>query len=143
KKNGLVSLGSTYELIGPYQGFGAFVRREWARSNASVLERYLAAYVEAQRWLLNPANERQVTELMGKEFDSAPEIAAETYQQEVKAPGGYQQDAQFDVNAFKNVLKLRADVEGTWGGHPPSPEKYYDPSYYNAALKKLRGNDSN
>jgi hypothetical protein len=36
------------------------------------------------------------------------------------------------------VLKLRAEVEGQWGGHPPSPEKYYDPAYYNRALSMLK-----
>jgi hypothetical protein len=28
-------------------------------------------------------------------------------------------------------------VEGSWGGHPPSPDKYYDSAYYEAALSKL------
>jgi hypothetical protein len=52
--------------------------------------------------------------------------------------GGYTKDAKFDLDGFKNVLKLRADVEGSWGGHPPSPDKYYDPSYYEAALAKAK-----
>jgi hypothetical protein len=54
-------------------------------------------------------------------------------------PGGYEKDAAFDLDGFKNVLKLRAEVEGQWGGHPPGPEKYYDSSYYDAALAKLKG----
>ena len=41
-------------------------------------------------------------------------------------PGGFAKDAQFDLEGFKNVLKLRAEVEGQWGGHPPALEKYYD-----------------
>jgi hypothetical protein len=53
-------------------------------------------------------------------------------------PGGFAKDAAFDLEGFKNVLKLRAEVEGSWGGHPPAPEKYYDPAYYNAALAKLK-----
>src|ERR1700688_50908 len=43
---------------------------------------------------------------------------------------------ELDIKGFKNVLKLRAEIEGQWGGHPPGVEKYYDRSYYNAALKK-------
>jgi hypothetical protein len=36
------------------------------------------------------------------------------------------------------VLKLRADMLGTWGGKPPpAPEKYLDLSYYDRALKSL------
>ena len=48
-------------------------------------------------------------------------------------PGGFEVEEQLDLEGFKNVLKLRAEVEGQWGGHPPGPEKYYDPAYYNAA----------
>ena len=53
-------------------------------------------------------------------------------------PGGFATDAAFDIPGFQNVLKLRAEIEGSWGGHPPAPEKYYDASYYNAALTKLK-----
>jgi hypothetical protein len=53
-------------------------------------------------------------------------------------PGGFAKDAAFDLDGFKNVLKLRAEVEGSWGGHPPSPDKYYDSTYYNAGLTRLK-----
>jgi hypothetical protein len=66
----------------------------------------------------------------------APEIAAEDYEVSMTRPGGYAKDAQFDLRGFENVLKLRAEVEGQWGGHPPAVDKYYDPSYYTAALAK-------
>ncbi|HLK33827.1 MAG TPA: ABC transporter substrate-binding protein, partial [Terriglobales bacterium] len=64
KKRGFRSLGSTLQFIGAYQGFGAFVQRPWAREHADVLERYLAAYIEAQRWLLDPANKQKVIDLL-------------------------------------------------------------------------------
>jgi hypothetical protein len=35
---------------------------------------------------------------------------------------------------FNNVLKLRAEIEGQWGGTPPPAEKYLDLSYYEKAL---------
>jgi ABC-type nitrate/sulfonate/bicarbonate transport system substrate-binding protein len=137
KREGFGSLGSTLKFIGAYQGFGAFVRRSWAREHAGVLERYLAAYIEAQRWLLNPANKQKVIDLLTSGSHLAPEVAAETYA-DMTGPGGYEPDARFDPAAFRNVLKLRAEVEGQWGGHPPSPEKYYDPAYYNRALSMLK-----
>jgi hypothetical protein len=74
---------------------------------------------------------------MIKESHLPPDVAAETYASSMTRPGGYARDGRFDVEGFKNVLKLRAEVEGQWGGHPPPPEKYYDPSYYEAALRKL------
>ena len=50
------------------------------------------------------------------------------------AQGTLARDPLFDVEAFKNVLVLRAEIEGTWGGKPPAPEPYYDLSYFQKAL---------
>jgi hypothetical protein len=74
-----------------------------------------------------------------KEFHLAPEIAAEAYEASMNHPGGFAADARFDLEGFTNVLKLRAEIEGSWGGHAPAPEKYYDSSYYESALAKLKG----
>jgi hypothetical protein len=47
-------------------------------------------------------------------------------------------DAKVDLAGFKNVLKLRAELHGDWGGIPPTPEQYLDLSYYERALGKLK-----
>jgi ABC-type nitrate/sulfonate/bicarbonate transport system substrate-binding protein len=138
KKEGFVSLGSVPQLIGPYQAAGFFTERAWAKDHPDLLVLFLSACIEAQRWLLNPLNKQQVTELLAAQYHLAPEIAAEDYDISITHPGGFAKDAQFDLRGFENVLKLRAEVEGQWGGHPPSPDKYYDPSYYQAALRKAK-----
>jgi ABC-type nitrate/sulfonate/bicarbonate transport system substrate-binding protein len=137
KHAGFVSLGSVQELIGPYQAAGFFTQRQWAKENANVLAGFLAAIIEAQRWLLAPTNKQQVLDVWVKESHLAPEVATEAYESSMNHPGGFAPDAQLDLEGFKNVLKLRAEVEGQWGGHPPAPEKYYDSTYYDAALAKL------
>jgi len=138
KKEGFVSLGSVQQLIGPYQAAGVFTQRAWAKDHRDLLIAFLSAFIESQRWLLNPANKPQVIDLLAAQYHLAPEIAAEDYDISITHPGGFAKDAQFDLRGFENVLKLRAEVEGQWGGHPPSPEKYYDPSYYQAALTKAK-----
>ena len=50
---------------------------------------------------------------------------------------GLARDARFDMQGFRNVLALRAEIEGSWGGKPPAPERYVDLSYYENALKKI------
>jgi ABC-type nitrate/sulfonate/bicarbonate transport system substrate-binding protein len=137
KHAGFVSLGSVQELIGPYQAAGYFTPRDWAKEHRDVLIGFLAACIEAQRWLMAPANKQQVLDLWVKEFHLAPEVAAEAYESSMNHPGGFAADARLDLEGFKNVLKLRAEVEGQWDGHPPVPEKYYDSTYYDAALAKL------
>jgi len=138
KRSGFVSLGTVQDLIGPYQAAGNFVLRAWAKDHRETLVCYLAALVEAQRWLMASANKQAVIDLLVKESHLAPDVAAETYDSYMTRPGGYAQDARLDLDGFKNVLKLRAEVEGQWGGHPPAPEKYYDPSYYRSALDVLK-----
>jgi len=138
KKEGFVSLGSVQQLIGPYQAAGFFTQRAWAKDHRDLLVAFLSACIEAQRWLLNPANKQQVIDLFAAQYHLAPEISAEHYDVSITHTGGLAKDAQFDLHGFENVLKLRAEVEGQWGGHPPSPDKYYDPSYYQAALAKSK-----
>lgn len=137
KSSGFVSLGKTQDLIGPYQATSAFVRRDWAHDHGEVLERYLAAYVEGQRWLLAPENKAQVLQLLKKQWHLSDEQAIETYAL-VAGGGWYEPDARFDIEGFKNVLKLRAEIEGQWNGKPPSPEKYFDPALYQQALARIK-----
>jgi ABC-type nitrate/sulfonate/bicarbonate transport system substrate-binding protein len=138
KREGFVSLASVQETIGPYQAAGFFCERTWAQDHRDALVNFLAAIIEAQRWLLAPANKNDVLVLLNKQAHLAPEVAAETYESSMARPGGFEKEAAFDLVGFQNVLKLRAEIEGSWGGHPPAPEKYYDPSYYNAALSKVK-----
>jgi ABC-type nitrate/sulfonate/bicarbonate transport system substrate-binding protein len=138
KKEGFVSLGSVQQLIGSYQAAGVFTQRAWAKDHRDLLVAFLSACIESQRWLLNPSNKPQVIDLLAAQYHLAPEIAAEDYDISITRPGGFAKDAQFDLRGFENVLKLRAEVEGQWGGYPPSPDKYYDPSYYQAALAKAK-----
>ncbi len=139
KREGFVSLGSVQHLIGSYQAAGFFTERAWAQDHRETLTNFLAAIIEAQRWLLAPTNKQPVLDLMTKESHFAPDLAAETYESVMTRPGGFAKDAAFDLHGFKNVLKVRAEVEGSWSGSPPAPEKYYDSSYYRAALTKLKG----
>jgi NitT/TauT family transport system substrate-binding protein len=138
RHEGFVSLGSVQQLIGPYQAAGFFTQRAWAKEHREQLIAFLSACIEAQRWLMAPANKQQVIDMLVSEYHLAPEIAAEDYETTMDRPGGFAKDAQLDLRGFENVLQLRADVEGQWGGHPPSIEKYYDPSYYQAALVKVK-----
>jgi ABC-type nitrate/sulfonate/bicarbonate transport system substrate-binding protein len=136
KHAGFVSLGTVQELIGPYQAAGFFTPRDWAKEHRDALILFLAAVIEAQRWLMAPPNKEKVIDLWVKEFHLTPEVAAESYDSSMNHPGGFEADMRLDLEGFKNVLKLRAEVEGQWGGHPPAPEKYYDSAYYDAALVK-------
>ena len=80
------------------------------------------------------ANRAVVIEYLAKASD--PESATQVYERSI-AQGTLARDPRFDVEAFKNVLVLRAEIEDTWGGKPPAPESYYDLSYSQKALALL------
>ena len=94
--------------------------------------------MESQRWLMAPGNKQQVIALMMQEDHLDRQVAEQNYALALTRPGGFEKDAQLDREGLKNVLKLRAEVEGQWNGHPPSPEKYYDGSFYDAAREMTR-----
>ena len=129
---GLRSLGRTTDMLGPYQAGGAFVRRAWARDNATVLENYLAAFVEALRWSLDPNNRAEAAAILVDKLKLPPEMADRSLGLMAEPGFGFARDAAFDMAGFKNVLALRAEVEG---GAPSDPQRYIDLSYYDRAMK--------
>src|SRR5260370_36369691 len=100
RREDFVILGSTQTLIGPYQSYGAFVQRKWASEHKDTLVRYLAAYIEAQRWLMAPANKQKVIELMMKESKIPADVAGETYAVLIEGQGGDGGAAPFDCFGF-------------------------------------------
>jgi ABC-type nitrate/sulfonate/bicarbonate transport system substrate-binding protein len=134
---GLKSLGRAVDLIGPYQASGAFVLRAWAKANADMLERYLAAYIESTRWVRAEANREASAKMLVERYKLEPKVAGQTWVLLADPKFGFAPDARFDRVGFRNVLALRAEIEGDWGGKPPAAERYYDLSYYERALKRI------
>src|ERR1700692_3128094 len=128
---GMRSLGRTTDMLGPYQAGGAFVRRAWARDNAATLENYLAAFVEALRWSLDPNNHAEAAAILVAQVQVPQDVAEKSLALMAEPGFGFARDAAFDMAGFKNVLALRAEVEG---GAPSDPQRYIDLSYYERAM---------
>jgi ABC-type nitrate/sulfonate/bicarbonate transport system substrate-binding protein len=131
---GLKDFGSAVSVIGPYQSDGGWVLRSWGQANGDVLTRYIQANIEGIRWALNPANKAAMVAILAERLKLANEVAAESF---TFSQNGFAADSKFDLDGFKNSLKLRAEMLGTWGGTPPAPDKYLDFSYYQRALASM------
>jgi ABC-type nitrate/sulfonate/bicarbonate transport system substrate-binding protein len=129
---GMKNLGRAVDLLGPYQGGVIFVMRPWAQANAPLLERYLAAYVESVRWVLDPAHRADAVAMLGDKLKLTPDVAERTYKILVEPAFGLAPDAKLDLDGFKSMLGLRAEIEG---GQPAAPERYIDLGYYQRAVQ--------
>ena len=135
---GLKSMGRAVDLIGPYQATGAFVLRKWATANRDLLERYIAAQIEATRWTVAPVNKEAAVKMLVERFKLQPAVASRTWDMLADPKFGLATDARFDQAGFRNVLALRAEIEGSWGGTAPAPDRYVDLSFYENAIKKFQ-----
>ena len=133
-KSGLKDMGLVMNMIGPYQATAGFTLRAWASANPDTVVKYLQAYIEGLRWSLDPKNKDAATALLAERLKLTSEIAAECYALVTDPANGLSKDGKFDMEGFKNVLRLRAKFEG---GTPNPPEKYLDLSYYQKALARL------
>jgi ABC-type nitrate/sulfonate/bicarbonate transport system substrate-binding protein len=121
--------------LAPIRLARAFVRRAWAREHAASLEAYLAAFVEALRWSLDPKNRAEAAAILVDKL-KLPQGMAEKSLALMAEPGfGFARDAAFDLAGFRNVLALRAEVEG---GEPADPQRYIDLGYYDRAMKLVK-----
>src|SRR4029077_8642862 len=126
-KSGLKDMGPVMKVIGPYQATAAFTLRAWAKANPDTVVKYLQAYIEGLRWGLDPKNKEAATALLAERLKLTPEIAAECYALITDPAICLAKDGKFDMDGFKNVLKLRAKFEG---GDTKPPGEYLDLSYY-------------
>ena len=134
---GMKDFGPAVKTIGPYQGGVVMTMRPWAKANADTVVKYIQGYVEGLRWAANPANKDEAVAMLVRRLNIKPDMALAGYRHATDPAEGLAKDAKFDMDGFKNVLKLRAELEGQWGGKPPAPDKYVDLSYYDRALKGL------
>jgi ABC-type nitrate/sulfonate/bicarbonate transport system substrate-binding protein len=133
---GMKSLGNTVDMLGPYQAGGAFALRPWVATHGALLERYLAGYLESLRWVRRPGNRAACVAILMDRLKIPRDVAERSYAVLVDPVRGFTPDAAFDMEGFRNLLALRAEIEGQ-GGEARSPESYLDLSYYRRALAAL------
>lgn len=125
---------ATADALGPYLGTSGMVRRSWARSHEAALVGFLRAYLDAMRWLRDPAN-RGVAEalLVANLRDMTPALATRSAEVLLAERGGLLRDLQIDPAALRTVLALRSKY-----GQPPHAlgdvDRYVDLSYRAKAL---------
>ena len=134
EKDGFHSLGTAVEAVGPYQGTGIWVKRDWAAAHADTLVKYLQSTIEGLRWARESSSRTAAATILARHLKIEQNLAIATVERALAPGSGLAVDAKLDLEGFRNTLKLRAEMEG---GTAQPAEKYLDLSYYERALKGL------
>jgi ABC-type nitrate/sulfonate/bicarbonate transport system substrate-binding protein len=133
---GFNTLASASQVLGPYQGLVAGVRRSWAERNREAVIGYIRAYARAVEWLYDPGNKSEAIALFQKNLPNMPAEGVETsYRLLLDPQTGFQRRAAISLDGVSRVLSLRSKwAEPKKALGPPST--YYDPTFYNAAMRR-------
>ncbi len=133
---GFHTLASASDVLGPYQGLVAGVRRGWAEQNRPALIGYIRAYASAVEWLYDPVNKADAIAILRRNLPTmSPEAAEASYRLLLDPKTGFQRRAAVTVQGIDRVLALRAKWAEPKKELGPA-SKYYEPQYYDAAMKR-------
>jgi len=127
-------LAQATKVIGPYQGNVAATRRSWARENRTKVIAFIRSYAQAIDWLYDKANHDEAITILLNNVQMSPGIAERTYDELLDPKDGFFRKARVSTEGLRTVLALRsryADAKKKLF----DPLKYYDPSYYDAAVR--------
>ena len=126
---GFRELVKATDVIGPYQGNVAAVRRSWAQDNRGKIEAYIRAYRRSIAWLYEPAKpHRGDRDLAASPTANAREIAEASYGELLDPARGFFRACEIDPAGLDCVLSLRSRY-GLPSMQLNEPAKYCDLSF--------------
>jgi len=133
---GFNRLANAIDVLGRYQGLVGGARKAWAEQNRDAVVGYIRAFSEAVDWLYDARNKEEAIAIFLKNLPNANAQAAETAYRVLLSPtDGFQKKAKIDMEGVRTVLALRSKY-----GQPrkslTDPSPYYDPSFYDAAMRR-------
>ncbi len=134
RNEGFNQIATATDVIGSYQGNVAATRKSWARHNKAKLVAFIQAYVEAIDWLYDPKNHDEAIRILLKNVPQmSPQLAGTTYGELLDPKAGFFHKGRMSVAGIRTVLALRSRYATPHRGLT-DPMKYYDATYYRAAM---------
>jgi len=130
---GFNTIARARDVLGPYLGLVAGVKRSWAEANRDLVVRFIRAYAKGVEAMYDPRN-RPIVEaiLVANASGMTPELAAKAYDIYVNDKTGFFRRPVFDAEGAKTVLALRSKY-GVPQKTLTDAARYYDTSYLEAA----------
>ena len=134
---GFTRLGDATEVLGAYQGTVATAHRPTAEAKQPLFAAYTAAWVDAMRFLQDPANRDAALAIYERRMQVERPAAEGAYAlllgQRSAGREGLNRDGRIDIEGVRQVLELRSRY-----GQPPKtlgePSRYVDERWLEAAL---------
>ncbi|HEY5129502.1 MAG TPA: ABC transporter substrate-binding protein [Bradyrhizobium sp.] len=136
REKGFNELATALGVFKHYQGGVAAVRREWAASHRKELTGFIRGNLAALDWLYDPANKAEALRIFQNHLPgTSPEVAAKSYDVLLDPVNGFPKRAEIDTDGVNVAMDIRSQY-----GEPrkrlTDPTRYYDLSYYRAAIAK-------
>jgi ABC-type nitrate/sulfonate/bicarbonate transport system substrate-binding protein len=130
---GFNTIARVRDVLGPYLGLVAGVRKSWAEANRDLVVRFIRAYTKGVEAMYDPKN-RSIVEaiLVANVSGMTPDLANKAYNIYVSDTTGFFKKPVFDPEGAKTVLALRSKY-GVPQKTLTEPSRYYDTSYLEAA----------
>ncbi len=134
RDQGFNQLTKVTNVIGSYQGNVAATRRSWAKENRAKVIGLIRGYTEAVDWLYDKSNRDEAIKILLKNVQMSPQIAEQTYGELLDPKDGFFRKARMNMEGIRTVLALRSRYAEA-KKQLTDPTKYYDASYYEAAMR--------
>ena len=129
KNAGFTELAKATDVIGPYQGNVAAVRRSWARQNRNKVIGFIRGYRRSIAWLYEPANRAEAVEILCRNLPQMTQEIAQASHAELLDPvRGFFRHCDIDRAGLACVLELRSRY-GVPTRLLDDPAKYCDLGY--------------
>jgi ABC-type nitrate/sulfonate/bicarbonate transport system substrate-binding protein len=99
------------ELVKNLQYLSYFVTPKWAAENRPLLTRFVRAVSQAQRWLTDPANERQAIQILSQRLKTDERTASQTYRHMITEGKAYRGEASIDGAGLAEVIRILAEYD--------------------------------
>jgi len=129
-------LATALSVFKHYQGGVAAVRRDWAKTHRYELVGFIRGDLTALDWLYDPDNKAEALQIFQNHLPgTSADIAAQSYDVLLDPVNGFPKRAEIDVEGVKVAMEIRGQY-----GEPrkilSDPARYYDLTYYQAAIAK-------
>lgn len=133
---GYTNLGDVQKYLPSFPFDGFAVNVTWAQQHADQVVAFTKGYLEALRWLYDPANKARAVQILAAATNANPDNASKSYDEFFTQLKAFSRDGRSNSADFAKVISALVTLK-VLEPPLPSPAKFYDNTYVNRANAEL------